>query len=1389
MSFALSTPDVEWGSRDLGGMFAQPGCLRSPRFMRMWFEIVRFSKNAGEVLDEAQAAEWEGATLGDYLTKRGYSDYFAQHYVIPMCAAIWSCSDADALAWPVRSLVRFWKNHHLLDLIERPVWRVLKGRSRAYVDAVVAALDDVRVSSAVQSVKRLPGGGIEVTVAGKSPEKFDHVVLATHSDVTLKLLGESATKEERTALGDIAYQPNDIYLHTDQALMPRNRKAWASWNCLKRDTSDTTSSVCVSYWVNLLQNLPEGCRDVFVTLNPPKPPEASSILKKLSLAHPLLNLPALAAQKKLSTGELQGVGNVWFAGAWCGYGFHEDGIKSAVEMANRLCGVKSVVPWDPVACNPKLTLVQKGFLRLFKKYGSAILADGTAVRLVLPDGSEAYIGNKEAKPADLTTVHVRDGELFSKAVLRSDIGLGEAYMDGSFDTDDLYHMIEVLSRNSCSDEARDEGLASMGLIGNVLFRISEAMELAAHRANSNTEEGSKRNISYHYDAGNDFYKLFLDNTLMYSSAIHPGLLGPLEGLNFEEKEKLLEEAQYKKLDAMIERAELKPGEHVLEIGCGWGTCALRMAKKAGVRVTGITVSNEQLIEAKAKVAAAGLSDRINIVFCDYRRVHELPTYPVGGFDKVVSIEMLEAVGHEHLNSYFECVERYLKPGGLAAVQVITLPDDRYKAYCEQHSDFIRRYIFPGGHLPSLGVMTSVSSRHGLELTGCSDLGPDYAVTLRLWRERMLARTDQVLALGYPMRFIRMYEFYFAYCEAGFANGLIHDYQIGWRKSHLRAAKSASAISAGAAAAAAKAGPPLDPLTTMCLLVWTGLVIALCVAKVHMAVIGFTCAGFVMLKWALASKYLGGFPLNSASSLTALVAAVSLTCGSLMLMHAAVTSASAAPAAAAAASSFSWWSSLSQPAASPHGFWPTLCALILSPSTPQALLPGARAVVGTAAGFATLRAWECVRDPRQRSVWEAIGYAVSLVCTSAALYHDTFLLGLAPAQLCEAHTLLLRLRALRNQAGKPPSEALWAASWVAYVLLRLLPHLGLLALFTLTPGLPRSARLAVLGLVQINIHNLAIGWSMLRAQTTEARTLELEELAAAQHRDGSSADASSTATAASSASKATSPPLNLGWALCSACAAAACAFLTLQQEPDSIRIIVSTTAAYAALYTLLRATGLLQPRAGKITPAEMAEWRSRLCSTLNAIVLVVGSLMCFSEWPYTPASEGWISNHLWSNPVTFASIFVGYLQWDVCWVIYHQASTPDAASAIHHSLFIAITHYVLWGWYFKQPYAWLSLAELSTPFLNGRWFLAVLGRKSGSLYMGVSLIFAATFLLTRVVGYILGIADIWQCYELWKEAKWGLYAVIAGCHAGLLLNLFWSRAVVGALVRAFKGKQA
>ena len=290
MSFALSTPDVEWGSRGLGAVFATPGSARSPRFIRMLAEVVRFGRGAEEVL---RGEAWADASLGDYLRRRGYSHFFAAHYVVPMCAAIWSCSHREALAFPVVPLVRFWRNHHLLALVNRPTWRVLKGRSRAYVDACVRELramgSEVRTCSKVVSVTRdapAGGSGVALRVEGEEKERrFSRVVLATHADVSRRLLGPSAAPAEADALGAIRYVANTVYVHADASLMPRARAAWASWNCVRPGGADASDDapVCVSYWINLLQNLPEGTPDLFATLNPPTPPD--EVLAKVVLDH------------------------------------------------------------------------------------------------------------------------------------------------------------------------------------------------------------------------------------------------------------------------------------------------------------------------------------------------------------------------------------------------------------------------------------------------------------------------------------------------------------------------------------------------------------------------------------------------------------------------------------------------------------------------------------------------------------------------------------------------------------------------------------------------------------------------------------------------------------------------------------------------------------------------------------------------------------------------------------------------------------------------------------------------------------------------------------------------------------------------------------------------
>ena len=809
MSFSLSTGDVEWGSIGLKGVFAQRSNARSGKFLKMIREILRFGREAPEVLEPSRAKEFEDVSLGEYLTKRRYSQFFQESYVVPMCAAIWSCSDDDALAFPVRTLVRFWVNHHLLNVVERPVWRVVRGRSEKYVEAIERELSDVRTGAYVEKVERLPSGEhVRVTykkVDAKGrmrveSEIFHEVVFACHSDQALKILGGAASEEEYKALDAVKYQENEVYLHTDETLMPRNRDAWASWNCIRGDRLGLSDgelakrSVCVTYWVNLLQNLEPGTKDVFVTLNPPRPPKEGTVEYKVNLAHPLFNKAAIAAQDEIR--ELQGRDRVWFAGAWCGYGFHEDGIKSAVDCVDKMLG-RSSVPWMPRSCDPKLSSSTKIVLPLFQRACVGWLPDDTRLRMILPDGSERLMCGKGATDSSATiTMTVFNQRLFLQTILRADIGLGECYMNGDFDVDLIAFMDMIckghpgaagVDSETCKPKMRFDPI---GILTEAVNWVGAQMEMAAHKALSNTKEGSRKNIEYHYDAGNDFYKLFLDETMLYSSAIHGDIDDPAMSVDvlkqfktYEEQEAHLEKSQYAKIDAIIARADIKPGDRVLEIGCGWGTCAIRMASEKKCHVTGLTLSHEQHAEATARVKAAGLSHLIDIVICDYRDVQ-------GSFDKVVSIEMLEAVGHEHLPTYFSTVHRVLKPGGRASIQVITMPDGRYESYCNSESDFIRAYIFPGGHLPSVGAMKDAAP-NGLELTSYDDIGLHYAVTLRLWRERMMHHSEKILSMGYSRKFLRMFEFYFAYCEAAFANKLIYDLQMTWTKVGDDATRSVS----------------------------------------------------------------------------------------------------------------------------------------------------------------------------------------------------------------------------------------------------------------------------------------------------------------------------------------------------------------------------------------------------------------------------------------------------------------------------------------------------------------------------------------------------------------------------------------------------------------------
>ena len=408
-------------------------------------------------------------------------------------------------------------------------------------------------------------------------------------------------------------------------------------------------------------------------------------------------------------------------------------------------------------------------------------------------------------------VVANDSRMISMVLLESDIGLGEAFMQGLYTAYELLPgpngdiienqdsglvaLLDVMAQNLASVTALlDASVLSHLSAGkfkiaaaSALYWVGNSSNAVRHALNANTVGGSRANIENHYDLGNSLYTRFLDPSLSYSCGIHTPECGSLQfgpdsrdSSNPNHTRLSLHDAQMAKLDAVIARAAIKDGDRILEIGCGWGSFALRVASRfPNVRYTGITISREQLEEAQARIKDAGFDDRLEVVLVDYRSLGISAPYGPGSFDAVVSIEMLEAVGHEFLPEYFTVVDRVLAPGGSACVQVIGIPDERYEAY-NRGSDFIRRYIFPGGHLPSLASIEWAISETSLQWKDTHDIGPDYALTLADWHENFVGVRDWVVeSLG--IRFYRMWLFYFAYCEVGFAQRVLHDWHLVMHK--------------------------------------------------------------------------------------------------------------------------------------------------------------------------------------------------------------------------------------------------------------------------------------------------------------------------------------------------------------------------------------------------------------------------------------------------------------------------------------------------------------------------------------------------------------------------------------------------------------------------------
>jgi len=393
-------------------------------------------------------------------------------------------------------------------------------------------------------------------------------------------------------------------------------------------------------------------------------------------------------------------------------------------------------------------LAKRSVLNVLSKLRSGLI--------ILEDGDEKHVFGNSEESAITAKITVLDPSFYKDIMQGGSIGCGESYMWHHWSSDDLVELVRVIVLNMHVLDSVDD---SRSWLRSLATRI-------LHRLNSNNREGSRRNIAAHYDLSNDFFATFLDPSMMYSAAIFPN------------EETSLHDASLNKLSHIAERLQLKAQDHLLEIGTGWGSMAIHAAKHYGCRVTTTTLSRQQYEFAAQRIREEGLEDRIELLLKDYRDLE-------GRYDKLVSIEMIEAVGHQYYSNYFAKCSALLKEDGLMLIQAITISDQRFEK-AKNAVDFIQRYIFPGGCLPSNSVIAHhVNANTNMQIIGLEDITRDYALTLQYWREAFLANSQTMLTQGFSAEFLRMWDYYLAYCQGGFMERVIHTAQILMAKPRFR----------------------------------------------------------------------------------------------------------------------------------------------------------------------------------------------------------------------------------------------------------------------------------------------------------------------------------------------------------------------------------------------------------------------------------------------------------------------------------------------------------------------------------------------------------------------------------------------------------------------------
>ncbi|KAL1342135.1 hypothetical protein AAHE18_09G137100 [Arachis hypogaea] len=746
MSFAASLDGgcgYEWGSRDgVSSLFAQKKNVINPYFWKMVREIIKFKDDVISYLDmfDNELDMDRNETLEKFIKSKGYSELFVKAYLIPICGSIWPCSFERVMSFPALSVLSFCRNfQHLQLLFGRPQWLTIKGRSHTYINKVKTELLDRGVQVIANCEVELVSSsekGCVVQCKDGSRETYEGCIIATHAPDTLRLLGDEATYDERRILGAFHYVYSDIFLHHDKSLMPKNPKAWSAMNFL----GFQNNTACLTYWLNILQNIGETRLPFLVTLNPDHTPK--NTLLKWSTGHPIPSVTAFKAVQELEN--IQGKRRIWFCGAYQGCGFHEDGLKAGMVAAYGILGRCCSLGTNPKHMEPSWK--ELGARHFVTRFLNSYITIGCLILLEEGGTMFTFEGNN-TKNSLKCVVRIHSPQFYWKIMTQADLGLADAYINGDFSPDDKdegllnLFMIFIKASRDSTNASNSKLKKNRGWWTPIFFTagLTSAKFFFKHYFRKNSLRQARRNISRHYD------------------------------LNEDED---LKDAQMRKISLLIEKARIDNTHEILDIGCGWGGFAIEVVKQTGCKYTGITLSKEQLKFSEEIVRDAGLQDHIKFLLCDYRQLPKTFKY-----DRIISIEMIEAVGHEYMEEFFSCCESVLADDGLLVLQFISLPDESYDEY-RRSAGFIKEYIFPGGCLPSLSRITSaMAATSKLCVEHVENIGIDYHQTLRCWRKNFLAKQSEILALGFDEKFIRTWEYYFDYCAAGFKSRTLGDYQM------------------------------------------------------------------------------------------------------------------------------------------------------------------------------------------------------------------------------------------------------------------------------------------------------------------------------------------------------------------------------------------------------------------------------------------------------------------------------------------------------------------------------------------------------------------------------------------------------------------------------------